>query len=205
MKRLLSLFGLMTALSMNAQTDCWTNLNTQNSGIPSSKYNAIVQMPNGSFLLGSDNGLIVYNGTTFRFLGSSEFPLGSQGVNTIELRAEGIYIGTNHGYTFVDTLGGSALFIEGLTGLVGDSVRAIDTDTLGRVWIGTEQGVSIKTGLNWSHWDDSVLPSNKISDVIVRADGSLAISTDNGLSLASWSNCSWTHNTYTKQSTSNGL
>lgn len=205
MKKLLSLVGLMTVLSLNAQTDCWTNLNTQNSGIPSSKYNAIVQMPDGSFLLGSDNGLIVYNGTTFRFLGSSEFPLGSQGVNTIELRAEGVYVGTNDGYTFVDTLGGSALFIEGLTGLVGDSVRAIDTDTLGRVWIGTEQGISIKTGLNWSHWDDSVLPSNKISDVIVRADGSLAISTDNGLSLASWSNGSWTHNTFTKQSTSNGL
>jgi len=188
-----------------AQSDCWTNLNTQNSGLPSSKFNSIVELPSGEFLLGSDNGLIIYNGATFRFLSTGEFPLGSKEVNTISLKEEGVYVGTNHGYTFVDTLGQSAVYVQGLTGLEGDTVVAIETDTLGRVWIGTESGVSIKTGLNWAQWDNSVLPSNKVNDLIVTNSGSIVVATNAGLLISSFTNGSWTHTTYTKQSTSNGI
>ena len=77
-----TLFVLLLSFNASAQSDCWTNLNTQNSGIPASSYNAIIEVDTGDYLLGTENGLVLYNGSTFIFAKSSDFPLGSQEVLT---------------------------------------------------------------------------------------------------------------------------
>ena len=62
-------------------------------------------------------------------------------------------------------------------------MRAIAEDALGRVWIGTEAGVSIKTGLNWSYVPSSLLPNASIQDLIILADSSVAVGTKDGLAI----------------------
>ena len=98
MKSLFTFLFLFGATSLFAQSNCWTNLNTQNSGIPNSQYNAIVELPTGDFLIGSENGLIVYDGHTFKFLSSSEAPLGSKSINVISVLDSNVFIGTDNGY-----------------------------------------------------------------------------------------------------------
>ena len=203
--RFATLIALFFAFNASAQSDCWDNLNTQNSGIPASAYNAIIEVDTGEYLLGTENGLVLYNGSTFNFVKASDFPLASQEVLTIERSASGIYIGTSAGYTFVNVLGQTSLFKAQFTGLLGDSVRAISEDASGRVWVGTESGVSIKTGLNWSYVPTSLLPNVSVQDLIVLADSSVAVATKDGLVVINDQSGTFTGTTYTKQNTSNGL
>lgn len=204
--RKLALFALFCAsFSLSAQSNCWTNLSTQNSGIPSSAFNDIKQLDTANFLLGTNNGLIQYNGTTFRFLSDQEFPLSNKRINTIEVLPSGLYIGTDGGYTQITPATTAQVYVSGLTGLVGDSVHAIAEDPYGNLWVGTEQGISVKTGLNWSYINATTLPSNKVSAVISLADSTMLVATDQGLSHVTGQLGNYSVTTYTKQSTSNGL
>lgn len=205
MKKLALLVLSCAVLPVFGQSDCWTNLSTQNSGIPSSSFNDIVEVDSGQFLIGTDNGLIQFDGTTFRFLSSQEFPLSNAKVNVIEVGTDGLYVGTDLGFTYVSSSMVPNVYLSGLTGLAGDSVRAVKEDNFGNVWIGTEQGISIKTGLNWSYLNSSVLPSNKISAIIALSDSSMLAATDQGLAHITGTLGNYSVTTYTKQGTSNGL
>ena len=205
MKKLALLVLSCAVLPVFGQSDCWTNLSTQNSGIPSSSFNDIVEVDSGQFLIGTDNGLIQYDGSTFRFLSSQEFPLSNSKVNVIEVGNDGLYVGTDNGYTYVNSAMVSSVYLSGFTGLEGDSVRALAEDSFGNVWIGTEEGVSVKTGLNWSYLNGSVLPSSRVSAIIALADSSMLVATDQGLAHVTGTLGNYTVTTYTKQGTSNGL
>ena len=202
----LALFALScTFFTAFGQSDCWTNLSTQNSGIPSSSFNDIVEIDTGEFLLGTDDGLIRYDGATFRFLSQIDFPLPNSTVNVLELGTNGLYVGTNQGYTHIDNALAASVYLSDFTGLQGDSVQAIKDDFYGNVWIGTEAGLSIKTGLNWSYLNSNVLPSNKISAIVPLADSTMLVSTDLGLAHITGQLGNFSVTTYTKQNTSNGL
>ena len=202
----LALFALScTFFTAFGQSDCWTNLSTQNSGIPSSSFNDIVEIDTGEFLLGTDDGLIRYDGATFRFLSQIDFPLPNSTVNVLELGTNGLYVGTNQGYTHIDNALAASVYLSDFTGLQGDSVQAIKDDFYGNVWIGTEAGLSIKTGLNWSYLNSNILPSNKISAIVPLADSTMLVSTDLGLAHITGQLGNFSVTTYTKQNTSNGL
>lgn len=202
----LALFALScTFFTAFGQSDCWTNLSTQNSGIPSSSFNDIVEIDTGEFLLATDDGLIRYDGATFRFLSQIDFPLPNSTVNVLELGTNGLYVGTNQGYTHIDNALAASVYLSDFTGLQGDSVQAIKDDFYGNVWIGTEAGLSIKTGLNWSYLNSNVLPSNKISAIVPLADSTMLVSTDLGLAHITGQLGNFSVTTYTKQNTSNGL
>ncbi len=206
MKSLFTFLFLFGATSLFAQSNCWTNLNTQNSGIPNSQYNAIVELPTGDFLIGSENGLIVYDGHTFKFLSSSEAPLGSKSINVISVLDSNVFIGTDNGYSVIRSSGNTELFLSAFTGLSGDTVTSIVMDTLNRLWIGTEEGVSVKTGLNWQLLTSTVLPSNNVTAMTALLSGKIAVATDLGVAIVEQSsNGAYSATTYTKQNTSNGL
>lgn len=205
MKKLAFLVLSCATLPVFGQSNCWTNLSTQNSGIPSSLFNDIVEVDSGQFLIGTDNGLIQFDGSTFRFLSSQEFPLSNTKVNVIEVGTDGLYVGTDLGFTHVNSSMVPNVYLSGLTGLAGDSVRTVKEDNFGNVWIGTEQGISIKTGLNWSYLNSSVLPSNKVSAIIALSDSSMLAATDQGLAHITGTLGNYSVTTYTKQGTSNGL
>ena len=181
-------------------------MNSQNSGIPNSQYNVIVELPGGEFLIGSENGLIVYDGQNFNFLSSSDAPLGSKSINTISVIDSNVFIGTDNGYSVVRSSGSAELFLSAFTGLSGDTVSSFVMDTLNRLWIGTEGGVSVKTGLNWQLLTSAVLPSNKVSAMTALTSGKIAVATDLGVAIVEQSsNGTYSATTYTKQNTSNGL
>ena len=205
MKKLALLALSCTFFTAFGQSDCWTNLSTQNSGIPSSSFNDIVEIDTGEFLLATNDGLIRYDGATFRFLSQIDFPLPNSTVNVLELGTNGLYVGTNQGYTHIDNALAASVYLSDFTGLQGDSVQAIKDDFYGNVWIGTEAGLSIKTGLNWSYLNSNVLPSNKISAIVPLADSTMLVSTDLGLAHITGQLGNFSVTTYTKQNTSNGL
>ena len=206
LRLLFTLLVSFSASSVFAQSNCWTNLNSQNSGIPNSQYNAIVELPGGEFLIGSENGLIVYDGQNFNFLSSSDAPLGSKSINTISVIDSNVFIGTDNGYSVVRSSGSVELFLSAFTGLSGDTVSSFVMDTLNRLWIGTEEGVSVKTGLNWQLLTSAVLPSNKVSAMTALTSGKIGVATDLGVAIVEQSsNGTYSATTYTKQNTSNGL
>jgi len=53
------MLALTVSINASAQSDCWTNLNSQNSGIPSSAYNAIIELDSSEYLMGTENGLVL--------------------------------------------------------------------------------------------------------------------------------------------------
>lgn len=207
MKLLHSLLGILAISSYaQAQSDCWTNLSAQNSGIPAAAYTSVVQNAQGDVVLGTDVGLALYNGTSFYKLSQKEFPLASQEVEFIEQGSKGTYIGTTNGYTYVPYDGTtSSVFISNYTGLRGDTVRAIQEDTLGNVWVATEQGVNIKEGINWSYLTTPDILSNHIESMVLLDDGRMALGTDQGISVVDRSSGSSVVTNYTRSSTSNGL
>ena len=201
---LLALFS-MSSITAFAQQSCWTNLNTQNSGIPLAEYTEVAVLPDGQIVLGSSEGLISYNGSSFEFLRPDKFPLGSKSIETIEVLPSGIYIGTQKGYTRIDANQNSSLYLQNYTGLEGDTVRTVNEDVSGKIWIGTEKGVSIKNGLNWSYINAPDLPSRQVQDIVMMANGSVAIGTDAGLTIVTENSGTYSFTTYTRQNTSLGL
>ncbi|MEY2964181.1 MAG: hypothetical protein RL754_1442, partial [Bacteroidota bacterium] len=202
-------FGIVASIAfttqVSAQQSCWTNLSTQNSGIPLAQYTEVALLPNGNVVMGSSEGLISFNGQQFDFLKPSDFPLGSKNIATIEMLPSGVYIGSDHGYTWVDNNGVASVYVQSYTGLKGDSVRSIAEDSDGKIWVGTEQGLSIKDGLNWSYVNTPDLPSRQVQDIIVRSNGDIAVATDNGLTIISESNGAFTFTQYNRQNTNLGI
>lgn len=207
MKRLAKIFGVALLLPVYsfAQQTCWTNLTTQNSGIPIAQYTAVSVLPSGDIIMGSSEGLISFNGNRFTFIKGSEFPLGSKEVNAIEVLASGVYVATNNGFTKVDANQDASIYIKGLTGLNGDSVRTIAENSAGQLWIGTEQGISIKTGLNWSYINTPDIPSRQVQDIVVRSNGDVAVATDAGLTIIEDNNGSYSFTQYNRQNTNLGI
>ena len=197
--------GLFTVNNLFAQQDCWSIYSTQNSGIPLAQYTDVEILPSGEIIMGSSEGLIAYDGLKFEFLNADKFPLGSKHVNCIETLPSGVYVGTNLGYTWIDANQNAAVYLKGVTGLAGDTVRAVAEDVQGRIWVGTEQGLSIKTGLNWSYINTPDLPSRQVQDIEIMANGDVAVATNNGLTIISENSGSFTFSQYTRQGTSLGM
>jgi ligand-binding sensor domain-containing protein len=80
------------------------------------------------------------------------------------------------------------------TGLPDDNCRVLLCDTLGRVWVGTENsGLAVYNGVTWRNYDslNGPLGSHIFSIAQDPLDGSIWISTENGLSRYSDSSKTW--------------
>ena len=57
--------------------------------------------------------------------------------------------------------------------LLGGSVNSIASDSLGRIWVGTDFGLAVFDGNNWFHYTkhSSGLVSNEVDDIIVTGAG----------------------------------
>ena len=84
MRLFYGMLSMLTCFTLSAQSNCWTNLTTQNSGIPSSRYNDIVELGPNNFLLASDNGLVRYDGSSFLYLSQTEVSISNVMINSLE-------------------------------------------------------------------------------------------------------------------------
>ena len=168
----------------------WTTLNTENSQIPANSVRdvLIINEQLNRVWIATSNGAALYNNGQWRLFDTSV--LASLDVTSIGVDTMGnvnVWIGTADqglsvydGNTWTD-------YHTGNSGLTNDTIRSITQGPDGRVWIGTEGGVSVYDGSNgtWATFNDitSGLTHNAVFDVAIEASGRAWIATADGASL----------------------
>ena len=127
----------------------------------------------------------------------------ANGDNVVALAIDGHYLwaATNGGgvVRWDMTDGSYAQYLYPQSGLASNNVRAIAIDGAGRVWAGTDRGVSVFDGSTWTTYnaDNSGLSSNYIQAIAIDGEGKIWVVTG-GVSV--FNGTTWT--TYTFENTS---
>ena len=117
--------------------DVWQS----DDGLPQDSIYAIAQTPDGYLWLGTDEGLVRFDGARFTVFDKRNTPeLLSQRVFTLMVDREGaLWIGT-HGGGLSRLKDGAFATYTAREGLPDDSVWALHEDRGGRLWVGTRRG-----------------------------------------------------------------
>ncbi len=177
--------------------DAWTTEN----GLPQNSVLAIAQTPDGYLWLGTEEGLLRFDGIRFVTFDKRNTPgLQSDEVDTLLVdHRGGLWIGTRGGglVLFQNDVFRTFTTAEGLS---SDSVQALYEDPAGDLWIGTDGG-----GLNRRHGDRfqiykrrDGLADNAVFAVCGDLKGGIWIGTAKGLSH-------WTGGRFVNKTTLDGL
>jgi ligand-binding sensor domain-containing protein/signal transduction histidine kinase len=142
--------------------DAWTTT----SGLPQNTITAITQTQDGYLWMGSFGGLARFDGARFVVFDKSTTPaLRNSGVHALlPDRDGGLWVGTNGGgLTLLKD--GTARTFGVAEGLGADVVRSLFQDRKGRVWAGTNGGLSLLEGDRFRTWN----ASNGFTGNVVRA------------------------------------
>ena len=160
--------------------DTWTS----RDGLPQNSVNVILQTRDGYLWLGTEEGLVRFDGVRFTVYSSRTVPAFRQNtVETLVETADGdLWIGTADG--LLRRHGEEFTAYRKKDGLPDDSITALAITRDGKLWIGTETGGL--AGLS----DDRIftasdrasgLPDNRIISLAPAGDGSLWIGLPSGL------------------------
>lgn len=153
-------------------------------GLPQNTVQAIAQTADGYLWLGTEAGLVRFNGRKFRtFDPSNEPAIRSNSVPALAARPDGgLWIGTRSGLVLYQ----AGRFVRWGTaeGLRNETVRALALRGDGKLWVGTNGGVGLFDGQRFEHWitREQGLASNGVRALAGWA-GELWIGTGNGLSV----------------------
>jgi ligand-binding sensor domain-containing protein len=147
------LIGLLTATQSTASVfdskkelsnygiDFWR----ETEGLPQSRIREIIQTRDGYLWMGTDGGLLRFDGVTFTAFTVQTGDLKENEVWALKEDNEGgLWIGTFGGGLTLFKDGRSTTFTISSTGnrLVDDAIRQVDLDQDGNIWIATARGVS---------------------------------------------------------------
>jgi hypothetical protein len=141
----------------------------------------------GNLWIGTDTDVRLYTPSGWKFFTSTVGTPPSGPITSLsEDRTGRIWIGGSNGLTLYDR----NRFVFTLTTtnspLPGNSVQALLVDRSDRVWIGTANGLAQLAGSAWTIYTSTIgLPSISIHSLARLGDGSIAVSTANGLSIYS--------------------
>lgn len=144
------------------------NYNTLD-GLVNNSISTIVEGPYGNIFIGTDNGISVFNGNTFKNY-STNSGLLSNVIYLMKFDEKGIlWVGSEKGLDMVETdKNGNMEVIKSFTAEDGFTSiecnhNAIDFDTLGQIWIGTINGVTVLDP-NYLR-PDTINPTTHITEV----------------------------------------
>jgi ligand-binding sensor domain-containing protein len=129
--------------------DVWTI----DDGLPQNTVTALQQTRDGYLWIGTFGGLARFDGVRFATFDKSTTPaLPNSGVQALLSDKDGgLWVGTNGGgLTLLKD--GTARTFTSADGLGGDVVRALHQDRRGRVWAGTNGGLSLLEGGRFRNW-----------------------------------------------------
>lgn len=182
MKTLALITSILGAFSVSANAYSWMQYDDSNSPLPSNTVNTTLS-DGGITWIGTDNGLVRYNGTEWTVYQSESSDLPDDNIHDIHKDAFGnTWIATDNGVLRISS-NGWEVYDESNSGIPADEVRAITTDSHGNVWVGTwGNGVSKFDGTDWTTYDtqNSELPSDGIFTLEVDQDDQLWIGSFNG-------------------------
>ncbi len=141
----------------------WTTYNTSNSGLLNNNVTSIAFDQNGVAWLTSDNGVSSFDGKNWTTYSSSN-GLSTTFAGSIAVDSlNNIWVGTNEGlYEY----NGSYWTVFNVTnsGILDDTVQAVEIDNNGAVWVGTNNhGLCRFKGTTWEIFSKSASVGNNIA------------------------------------------
>lgn len=155
------------------------------AGLPVNSIAAIAQTPDGYVWLGTEEGLVRFDGVQFTTFTKRNTPgLRSNQIYALLVdRRQNLWIGTRGGglTRFFD---GEFVTFTSKNGLPSDSIRALYEDRHGALWIGTEGGglATFQSGRFRTFSQTEGLASNAVFSIAGSPDGTIWVGTHNGLS-----------------------
>lgn len=161
-------FGTSSGFYILVDESTLINYNTLD-GLVNNSISTIIEGPYGNIFIGTDNGISVFNGNTFKNY-STNSGLLSNVIYLMKFDQNGIlWVGSEKGLDIVETdKNGNIEVIRSFTAEDGFTSiecnhNAIDFDTSGQIWIGTINGVTV---LDPDYlFDDTIKPSTHITEV----------------------------------------
>jgi ligand-binding sensor domain-containing protein len=157
--------------------DHWGHL----EGLPQESVQAVLQSQDGHLWIGTQEGLVRFNGVSFRVFDRTEYSLPSNHVLTLLERPDGrLLVGTYGGLT--EHVGRHFETPAGIGGFEGERIQACAEDRSGGIWIGTAFGLTRIAGQKRAVFGvDDGLPSSAVNSLLPLSDGSVWIGTEGGL------------------------
>jgi ligand-binding sensor domain-containing protein len=156
-----------------------------NDGLPSSEVLAIAQDQDGFLWLGTDTGLVRFDGTRFlRWAG----PTTPRSIRAVVITADGDLwagLGDDGGVLRYVREGAGRLRLEreyGLgDGLAAGAVRSLAIDPEGSIWAGHLGGLFRVSADRWTRWTAGGLEKVEVHALLVDATGRLLVGTPHGI------------------------
>ncbi len=153
-------------------------------GLPQNSVLAIAQTPDGYLWLGTEEGLVRFDGVRFTVFDRHTSGLLNNMIQALLVdHAHNLWIGTaGGGLTRYDN--GRFVSFTAKDGLASDSVRALYEDAEGTLWIGTDGGglTRLRRGKFHHFTTEDGLPDNAVYSISSDRTGSLLVATHGGLS-----------------------
>jgi ligand-binding sensor domain-containing protein/signal transduction histidine kinase len=150
-------------------------------GLPVFSVNAVTRTPDGYLWVGTEAGLLRFDGVRFTLIDPRRFPeLRAEVLSLLTDRAGTLWIGTDRG--LVRWQHGVTRHYSPANGLAGDRVLSLYEDRDGVVWVATRSGLSrIDAGRVTSYTTREGLPNDIIQSITQAPDGTMWIATNGGL------------------------
>ena len=156
---------------------------TTTDGLPSNRVNAIDEDKDGNLLIGTGDGLSIYNGVEFTNYNFTH-GLGNGYITDINVVGNNIWIGCGRRSKTggPQAIGGGLSIFNGKTFKSFDlstfqnmeryvsAIRVIKKDEIGNMWIGTEAGLLKYDGSKF-HLISNGLPGDRIADILIDDNG----------------------------------
>lgn len=152
-------------------------------GLPQNSALALAQTPDGFLWIGSEEGLIRFDGVRFLVYNSHNSRLPGNEIRSLLVDRSGdLWIGT-HGSGLARLHNGEFTSQTAKTGLPGDTIYSLLEDNDGALWIGTDShgAARILNGQIASFSASSGLGNVSVAALAKSADGSILAGTDRGL------------------------
>ncbi|PYP91485.1 MAG: hypothetical protein DMG65_07440 [Candidatus Angelobacter sp. Gp1-AA117] len=156
---------------------------TTEDGLPQNSVNAIIQTKDGYLWMGTQEGLVRFNGATFTIFDkrSTKAMRGNTIHTLMEDREGNLWIATSRGGLMQYRAGEFRTYSRN-EGLADDSVNALLQDAKGKLWIGTPNGLDRFEKGTFIHYRIAQgLSGNSVKALAETSDGDLWVATNNGL------------------------
>jgi ligand-binding sensor domain-containing protein/signal transduction histidine kinase len=151
-------------------------------GLPQVSVHAVIRTRDGYLWIGTQEGLVRFNGASFRVFDTSNAPgLENDCVwALLEDRRGTLWIGT-HGGGLSWMRDGTFRTLTTSDGLPSNGVRTLFEDRSGAVWAGTDEGLArVENGQVTSFTTGQGLPHDRVNSIAEDGAGALLIGTDDG-------------------------
>jgi ligand-binding sensor domain-containing protein/signal transduction histidine kinase len=150
-------------------------------GLPVFSVNAVARTPDGYLWVGTEPGLVRFDGVRFTLLDRRRFPdLHGEIITLLTDRAGVLWVGTDRG--LVRWHQGVTRRYTTRDGLAGDNLVSLFEDRDGVLWIATRSGLSrLEDGRLTSYTTRDGLPHEIVQSITQARDGTLWIATNGGL------------------------